>query len=416
MPSQRSRAPDQRGHAPALPVAAVGKEPRRDRRRCTSCRRTPASTPAAARRWRASSVQIALPAPARVGARRRRPRAASCARKAVAHLVADLEVRSADGRPEPGEQLRRRHAACAPRSPRARRRQARASRHAPRPPTEPSRAANSTGRQSATWITATDAGRAGDAARRRAAVLRSRSGVRARARACRAPARASSGSRGQRQRLRARAGGSRPPPAGASPTCAPRFSESNGAALTPPPRSVKAARTPGGRRPLGQRGSRCLRLGARSRAVRRAAQPAAAACPRAAAPPTAARRPVSGCVERQARGVQRLAREAAAARREARRAAGDQPAAAAVDRIADDRESRRAPGARGSGACARSRADPQQRVAAEALEHAVVRHRRRGRRARTAMRVRCVRCRPIGSSMVPPAVITPDAQREVLAL
>ena len=100
---------------------------------------------------------------------------------------------------------------------------------------------------------------------------------------------------------------------------------------------------------------------------------------------------------------------------ERRRAAGGKPPTPAVERIPDDREARCAPDARGSGGCDRSPAATRTRVwARKRRTHPVVRHRRTTVAAHRH-RVRCVRCRPMGSSMVPPPVMTPGAHREVLA-
>ena len=96
---------------------------------------------------------------------------------------------------------------------------------------------------------------------------------------------------------------------------------------------------------------------ARLHARPRAAPPAAPRSPPAAAPRSSARAPLTGCVERQALRVQCLARETrAAALFSAAASPATLPLPAAVDRIADQRQTRHAPDARGSDACVRSRA------------------------------------------------------------
>ena len=99
--------------------------------------------------------------------------------------------------------------------------------------------------------------------------------------------------------------------------------------------------------------------------------------------------------------------------------AGVQPAGsaapAAVDRIADDREARRAPGARGSGACARSRAARAPACARESAPSRGSASPPGGRRRARPCACAALRWRPMGSIDGAAAGHDAGAHREVLA-
>src|ERR1700722_15470682 len=102
---QRSVSPDERRHPPALPIAPVGEKPRRIRVGApttagdiTDTKRL--ESPASER------VKITLPTPPRVGFESRRCTTIERHERRTP-LITALEVRLADGRPEPCMELRR---------------------------------------------------------------------------------------------------------------------------------------------------------------------------------------------------------------------------------------------------------------------------------------------------------------------
>ena len=199
------------------------------------------------------------------------------------------------------------------------------------------------------------------------------------------------------------------PRAGTSPTCAPTLSESYGGALTPPVRSVNAARTFAQRRPVRRQYTDRLPDGGRRSLARPPPAPQeAVACPRAAAPPSACRARSAGA---SAPGAPRAAPGAETQPARRRAPPCSLPGCARrppYRRVADDRESRRAPGARGSGGCARSRARRAPAVCArKRSHHAIVGH---GRTAvaphRHARALACGGARSAHRSCRPP-VMTP---------
>ena len=367
-PAPRSGGePDERGHAAALPVAAVGKEaraigvgaPRAPEHLASlppaagaGARARAGRTASARARWRerrprrrgpAPGRRRAPPRPPRSAADRSQARATRAGRDGLSAQPRERGLEHPGGKAAPARVGRGDAGAVAPR---------RTTPAGSRPPgrRRPPRA------------------RARSPHRRAAGIAGPRRG--SRPRPGRAPARASAARAAARARARTRARFSctwR----GRSPTCAPTLSVSKGAALTPPPRSVKAARTHAG---AGQAGSRHASVPpAGSLTRRRLPAPPGARCMSAGSGASHASSPAAHRMhEPQARRVQRLAREARQRLHQRRGATGGQAAAAAVDRIADHREA----GVRQMHAdlvgAPGLELDAHQRVRAEAAHHAVV--------------------------------------------
>src|SRR5580700_10404647 len=105
---RRSGEPDECRHAPALPVAPVGEEALRLGVGAPVTAEHGADAGGCEPRAR-QRAEIALPAATGVGAEGHARRRVARYERA-AHLFTDFEVRRADRRPEPGEQLARRDA------------------------------------------------------------------------------------------------------------------------------------------------------------------------------------------------------------------------------------------------------------------------------------------------------------------
>ncbi len=243
-------------------------------------------TPRASRLPPGECRQVALPAPARIGGKGDgRARVAGC--EGGPHLIADLKMRRRNRRAQPGQQLRGAPPQASSRWPSARPPPVRASPHGPRPPqTRPGPRTAPACNPPPAWRIRARRGARSPHPLAPAAVCLCHP---ARAHPRRGPARARRGPPAG-PAGRAHAARFSRTAAALSPTCAPRFSEANAPALTPPSRSVKCAWTAARCCPVRRKGTEGAGLAELTRAASRVRR-AAPACLRAAALPSASRGP-----------------------------------------------------------------------------------------------------------------------------
>ena len=238
----RSGKPDERCHASALPVAPVGKEPLRVGISAPLAARRPNPPRARCRRCRARAARSHCQRPRAFGTKAadaaaswlmKAARTSSPTSKCRGPIAGPIQAASAPGSSPSRATVASSTPAASPRQPACAAATA-----------EPSAAANSTGMQSATWMTHTAPGRR---------AITASAGCRA---ASADPIELQDADAvdlldpGRLGRQGARCAHTRrrfsPTASAASPTCAPMLSESYGAVLTPPVRSVNAACTRGG--------------------------------------------------------------------------------------------------------------------------------------------------------------------------